>query len=292
MDLRDEMFKRLTDGRADWLGDDYDLSETDRAQLLKHLERDRANMFHGLAAAWRGWIDDNMAFTRPWGFDVADIRIPVLVKYGRTDVLVPPAHGDWLAAHIPNVEVWVDDDAGHMGDDSTVERDMAWMARPVRAPEARSPAARLLPSAAMTRSLLADAFDHHVWATQQLMDSCAGLTADQLASTVPGTYGTILDTVRHIVGADCNYLAVLTDGAIERIDEASMELSELRSTFDRVSQAWPGFLAGDVDPDQDYVRYRDDGSEAHAPLGIRLAQVLVHGTDHRSQIATALSSWA
>ena len=130
MDLRDEMFKRLTDGRADWLGDDYDLSETDRAQLLKHLERDRANMFHGLADGVDGWIDDNMAFTRPWGFDVADIRIPVLVKYGRTDVLVPPAHGDWLAAHIPNVEVWVDDDAGHMGDDSTVERDMAWMARP------------------------------------------------------------------------------------------------------------------------------------------------------------------
>ena len=141
----------------------------------------------------------------------------------------------------------------------------------------------------MTRSILADAFDHHVWATKQLMDACAGLTADQLASTVPGTYGTILDTVRHIVGADCNYLAVLTDGAIERIDEASIDLSELRSTFDRVSQAWPGFLAGELDPDQDYVRYRDDGSEAHAPLGIRLAQVLVHGTDHRSQIATALT---
>ena len=141
----------------------------------------------------------------------------------------------------------------------------------------------------MTRSLLADAFDHHVWATQQLMDTCAGLNPDQLASTVPGTYGTILDTLRHIVGADCGYLAVLTDGAIERIDEGSMDLAEVRSTFDRVAEAWPGLLARDLDPDQLYVRYRDDGSEAHAPLGIRLAQVLVHGTDHRSQIATALT---
>jgi uncharacterized damage-inducible protein DinB len=68
-----------------------------------------------------------------------------------------------------------------------------------------------------------------------------------------------------------------------------MDLAEVRSTFDRVSGAWPGFLARDLDPDQVYVRYRDDGSEAHAPLGIRLAQVLHHGTDHRSQIATALT---
>jgi len=141
----------------------------------------------------------------------------------------------------------------------------------------------------MTRSLLADAFDHHVWATQLLMDTCAGLTSEQLASTVPGTYGTILDTLRHIVGADCNYLAVLTDGAVERIDEGALELPELRTTFDRVSASWPGLLAQALDPDRIYIRYRDDGSEAHAPLGIRLAQVLVHGTDHRSQIATALT---
>jgi uncharacterized damage-inducible protein DinB len=141
----------------------------------------------------------------------------------------------------------------------------------------------------MTRSLLADAFDHHVWATQLLMTSCSELTPAQLGSTVPGTFGSILDTLRHIVGADCNYLAVLTDSAIDRIDEESMELAQLRSTFDRISAAWPDLLARDLDPDQDYVRYRDDGSEAHAPLGIRLAQVLVHGTDHRSQIATALT---
>jgi len=128
--LRDEMFRRLADGRSDWLGDDYDLSETDRAQLAKHLDRDRANMFHGLADGVDGWIDDNIAFTRPWGFDVASIRVPIVVKYGRTDVLVPPAHGDWLAAHIPDAEVWVEDGLGHMGDDATVERDMAWMARP------------------------------------------------------------------------------------------------------------------------------------------------------------------
>ena len=128
--LRAEALERLDAGRVDWFGDDYELSETDQAQLARHLDRDRANMFYGLVHGVDGWIDDNIAFTSPWGFDVAAIRVPVVVKYGRTDVLVPPAHGDWLAAHVPGAEVWVDEDAGHLGDDSTVDRDLAWMARP------------------------------------------------------------------------------------------------------------------------------------------------------------------
>ncbi|HEX9124342.1 MAG TPA: hypothetical protein VF984_13465, partial [Actinomycetota bacterium] len=37
-------------------------------------------------------------------------------------------------------------------------------------------------------------------------------------------------------------------------------------------------------------RHRDDGSETHAPVSIRLAQVLHHGTDHRSQICTVLTT--
>jgi hypothetical protein len=35
------------------------------------------------------------------------------------------------------------------------------------------------------------------------------------------------------------------------------------------------------------IRYRDDGSESHAPLGIRLAQAIHHGSDDRSQVCTA-----
>ena len=54
----------------------------------------------------------------------------------------------------------------------------------------------------MTRPILADAFDHHVWATLQLIDACLALSDEQLATTVPGTYGSILDTMRHLVGAD------------------------------------------------------------------------------------------
>ena len=54
----------------------------------------------------------------------------------------------------------------------------------------------------MTTSILNDAFAHHVWATVQLIETCEGLTDEQLRTPVPGTYGSIIDTLRHLVTAD------------------------------------------------------------------------------------------
>jgi uncharacterized damage-inducible protein DinB len=142
----------------------------------------------------------------------------------------------------------------------------------------------------MTRSVLHDAFSHHVWATLRVIDACTALTADQLATAVPGTYGSILETLRHLVGADASYLAVLSGGRTPRIDEADMELSDLRAVMERHKAAWTEVLAGDLDADAVLVRRRDDGSENHSATGIRLAQALHHGTDHRSQVCTALTA--
>lgn len=126
-DLRATVVSRLAEGRLDWMGDDYELSEADRDMLAKHFVRERAHISNGLAPSADGWIDDNLAFVRPWGFDVGSIRVPVLVSYGRTDALVPAAHGDWLAAHIPGAIARVDDETGHLGDDETIEREYAWL---------------------------------------------------------------------------------------------------------------------------------------------------------------------
>ncbi len=142
----------------------------------------------------------------------------------------------------------------------------------------------------MSRSVLEDAFEHHVWATQRLIDACLGLNPGQLAMVVPGTYGSILDTMRHLVGADRHYLVALTAGRVPGIDEDDMDLAELRQVMEADGVEWSALLTKKLDPDLVVVRYRDDGSESHAPMSIRLAQALHHGTDHRSQICTALTT--
>ena len=94
----------------------FELSEADTAVLAD--PRVQKVMRESVAEECRrgvgGWVDDDLAFITPWGFDVSEIRVPVEVRYGATDVLVPAAHGDWLAAHVPSATVQKDTRRGHM----------------------------------------------------------------------------------------------------------------------------------------------------------------------------------
>jgi uncharacterized damage-inducible protein DinB len=139
-------------------------------------------------------------------------------------------------------------------------------------------------------ALLQEAFAHHVWASVRLLDACVGLTDQQLATNVPGTYGSILDTARHLVGSDAWYVFRITGDESHRLDEDHMSIAELRDAAERLGDAWAGILATDPDPDALLVVHNEDGSETHIPTAIRLAQALHHGTDHRSQICTALTT--
>jgi pimeloyl-ACP methyl ester carboxylesterase len=61
-----------------------------------------------------GWLDDDLAFTRPWGFDLDAIAVPTYVWQGSEDLMVPFAHGEWLAAHLPNAVVHLESGEGHL----------------------------------------------------------------------------------------------------------------------------------------------------------------------------------
>ena len=90
----------------------------------------------------------------------------------------------------------------------------------------------------MSTSLLADAFGHHVWATTRLIDACLELTPGQLETVVPGTYGSILETMRHLVGADRSYLFVVGDGRLPEIEEAEMDMADLRAAMAAAGPGW------------------------------------------------------
>jgi uncharacterized damage-inducible protein DinB len=143
----------------------------------------------------------------------------------------------------------------------------------------------------MTSSPLQDAFRHHVWASLRVFDACLAQPPETLETTVPGTYGSIRDTLRHLVGSDAFYLWCITGDEAHRIDEESMSVEEQRARFSTHDAAWEAVIA--AQPDGDEVIHEADpdyGYERDATAGIRFAQALHHGTDHRSQICTALTS--
>jgi pimeloyl-ACP methyl ester carboxylesterase len=126
-----KIMARVAEDPSSVLGD-FELSESDRAEL------ERKERVQVIRESWAehsvrgvgGWVDDDLAHIEPWGFDVSEISIPVLIRYGATDVLVPPAHGEWLAAHVPGAVVKVEQEAGHLG--SNPEEEYAESARWLR----------------------------------------------------------------------------------------------------------------------------------------------------------------
>jgi pimeloyl-ACP methyl ester carboxylesterase len=66
------------------------------------------------AAGPDGLIDDDVAFAKPWGFDVSKITVPVLLVQGGEDRLIPPSHADWLIRAIPTSELWLRPRDGHI----------------------------------------------------------------------------------------------------------------------------------------------------------------------------------
>jgi pimeloyl-ACP methyl ester carboxylesterase len=72
------------------------------------------SMRRALAAGFDGWIDDDLAFTTGWGFDLRTIRVPVSVWQGDLDLMVPLAHGRRLAETIPGAQAKMVEGHGHI----------------------------------------------------------------------------------------------------------------------------------------------------------------------------------
>jgi len=91
------------------------LPEVDRAVLVDEYGEDMARAFaEGLRRGVDGWLDDDLAFLHPWGFELDEIAVPTTIWQGDADLMVPFAHGRWLASRIPGVDAHLLTIEGHL----------------------------------------------------------------------------------------------------------------------------------------------------------------------------------
>lgn len=91
------------------------VSDIDKTALTgAYAEYMAASFRRAVSTGIAGWRDDDIAFVTPWGFDLPSIQTPVAVWQGGADMMVPLAHGAWLAAHIPGSEEHLLPEEGHI----------------------------------------------------------------------------------------------------------------------------------------------------------------------------------
>ena len=81
----------------------------------------------GIGESVEGWVEDDLAFLAPWGFDLEGITVPVALWHGEQDLFVPIAHGRWLAERLSGAEVHIEPEHGHLSLVACVPDVHAWL---------------------------------------------------------------------------------------------------------------------------------------------------------------------
>lgn len=140
---------------------------------------------------------------------------------------------------------------------------------------------------------LDDLVRYNTWASTQLIDYCAGLDQSTLTTRLPGTYGPIIDTFRHIIDSEMSYLFRLTGAWPERPWQADepVGLNVLRDRAMLLGDTFATYLSGNTDPDVMGESRSSRGEVFATAHGIFVSQIIYHGCEHRAQICTILGSF-
>jgi pimeloyl-ACP methyl ester carboxylesterase len=105
------------------------LPEEDRDSLTGEFGENMAEIFRwAVSTGVDGWLDDDIAFVMPWGFELSKITNPVTIWQGATDLMVPFEHGKWLAKKIAHADVNLLDGHGHLSiGEPALSTGFAWL---------------------------------------------------------------------------------------------------------------------------------------------------------------------
>ena len=135
-------------------------------------------------------------------------------------------------------------------------------------------------------------FRLNAWANRRLLEACRSLDANQLTATCVGTYGSIERTLAHLVSAEDGYVARLTGEPRQfRWNEESPtvpSIGEFLASSERTGAALVD-LAGTVSEDAVLDLGGGQYPPRRWPAWVVLDQVVDHGREHRTHVATILT---
>lgn len=134
---------------------------------------------------------------------------------------------------------------------------------------------------------LLELYRHKTWATIRLIEHCQGLDDEYLDATTAGTYGTIRETLRHLVDADEGYFWTVTRERLsEQLPDGPVPLNELAERFGRLGLRWEALAEDDRLADRDFTT----GDGWRIPGAVPMAQAIHHAADHRSHVLSILGA--
>jgi uncharacterized damage-inducible protein DinB len=131
-------------------------------------------------------------------------------------------------------------------------------------------------------------FRHNRWANLRLLERCADLTEEHLDAGISGTYGSIRDTLGHIVTAERWYFSGVSTGELQ---EDPSEPATIAEMIEMAGNSGSGLVewAPKVKAEDITIEVNADGTRWEVPTTVILTQVINHATEHRAQVMATMT---
>ncbi len=142
----------------------------------------------------------------------------------------------------------------------------------------------------LPETTLAELIRYNNWANQQVLAACEQLSEEQLESTLPGSYGTIRETLEHLIRSEAFYVSILTgQRPLPPFQwDAKPTLAEMREYAVQVGEALVDAIQR-LRPN-DLVYEEEEGQKFHYQAVVVFIQIINHGVEHRTNITSILST--
>jgi uncharacterized damage-inducible protein DinB len=134
-------------------------------------------------------------------------------------------------------------------------------------------------------------YRHHRWSWLTLFDALESLPADALTLTTPGTYGTVHQTLIHLIMNQRRFVEAITSSrpvSLEPMPDPMPPLAELRATFEQ--DAADLLAAAATVSAESVVETQFRGQTFQIPTIVPLFQSYNHGIEHRTDVTTILAA--